>query len=161
MPFRPSKILVATDFSKYAKAAADAAGVMARAFEGRITLLHVVPLSVYLDVASHMEGRLLAMEDYPAKVLQLAQQHGEKERSRLRAEGVECELMTVDGTPPTEIVKVAGEGHFDLVVIGTHGRTGLMHLAMGSVAESVVRLCPVPVLVVRVTAAIQASESKP
>jgi nucleotide-binding universal stress UspA family protein len=149
MPFHPKKILVATDFSEHARSAADAAGVMARAFDAKVTLVHVIPLGLYVDVATHMEGRTFTKEDFQASVIRRTKKDAEIELERLKGDGVFAEYMTVDGPPPSEIARVAKEGNYDLVVMSTHGRTGLMHLAMGSVAENVVRLCTVPVLVVR------------
>lgn len=55
----------------------------------------------------------------------------------------------VDGVPDEEIVRLARQLKADLIVMGTHGRTGLAHMLLGSVAERVVRLAPVPVLTVR------------
>jgi universal stress protein A len=59
----------------------------------------------------------------------------------------------VVGSPADEIVKVAAAEHVDLIVIATHGRTGLSHLVMGSVAERVVRTAPCPVMTIRPIAA--------
>jgi nucleotide-binding universal stress UspA family protein len=149
MPLRPKKILVATDFSSTARAAADAAGVLARAFDGRVTLLHVVPLSLYADAASHLDRTAFSSPELQASVRKRVQQDAEAELTRLRSDGVFAEFVTADGPPPAEIARMAKDGAYDLVVLGTHGRTGLMHLALGSVAENVVRLSPTPVLVVR------------
>ena len=59
------------------------------------------------------------------------------------------EQVILHGEPHREIVKYAQENEIDLVVIATHGRTGLAHMLMGSVAERIVRLSPVPVLAVK------------
>jgi nucleotide-binding universal stress UspA family protein len=154
MSFMPKKILVATDFSPHARAAADAAGVIARQFDGQITLLHVIPLNVYVDVATHLDRRELSSEDFQATVEARVRADGEREQARLREDGVTARFLTVSGPPAAEVSRVAKEGSFDLVVMSTHGRTGLMRLAMGSVAEGVVRQCPVTVLAVRAPAAV-------
>jgi universal stress protein A len=148
MPFRTQKILVATDFSAYAQAAADGAGVLARAFDAEVTLLHVVPLTLYAEFAQ-LQSTVAGSVDLLAGVRQKVLKDAEGEQARLMADGQRCSFVTVDGPPAAEIARVAQEGHYDLVVIGTHGRTGLRRLAMGSVAENVVRLCSVSVLVVR------------
>jgi len=70
--------------------------------------------------------------------------------AKVRAEGVEVETHIRAGHPDVEIGKYADDTEADLLVIGTHGRTGLAHLLIGSVAEKVVRTSKVPVLVVRV-----------
>jgi nucleotide-binding universal stress UspA family protein len=62
---------------------------------------------------------------------------------------VEHEHRLLYGDPASEIVRLAGEEQVDLIVMGTHGRTGLMRLLMGSVAEAVVRRAPCPVLTIR------------
>ena len=114
-----------------------------------MTLLHVVPMSLYATAATHLEGKTFSTRDLRAEVACSVAREAEGELLRLREEGVEASFRTVDGPPPAEIARVAAEDHYDLVVIGTHGRTGLRHLAMGSVAENVVRLCHAPVLVMR------------
>jgi nucleotide-binding universal stress UspA family protein len=149
MPFRPRRILVATDFSPHARAAADAAAVLARAFDSQVLLLHVIPLTLYSEVASHMGARTFPLADFEAQVRGRAQRDGDQELARLRDDGTEARLLMADGTAAPEIVRVAQEHDCDLVVVGSHGRTGLMRLAMGSVAENVVRLSAAPVFVMR------------
>ena len=70
---------------------------------------------------------------------------------RLRDAGVPGETMIVHGVPFQTIIDTAKEQGVDLIIMGTHGRTGLTHVLMGSVAENVVRLAPCPVLVTRGT----------
>jgi nucleotide-binding universal stress UspA family protein len=69
------------------------------------------------------------------------------------AENAEVTRQVVMGTPYREIVRVAAAEEVDLIVMATHGRTGLSHLFMGSVAERVIRTAPCPVLTMRPTAA--------
>ena len=147
MALHPKKILVATDFGPYAQAAADAAGAMARAFVGEVTLLYVVPLSTYVDLAQ-LDLASVPAHDILAAARQKVQKNADAELARLKESGVTASFVTVDGPAPAEIVRVAREGRFDLVVVGTYGRTGLRHLALGSVAENVVRHSPCAVLVV-------------
>ena len=72
-------------------------------------------------------------------------------RGRLRDAGLQGETVIVHGVPFQAIIDTATEKDVDLIIMGTHGRTGLTHVLMGSVAENVVRLAPCPVLVVRGT----------
>ena len=69
--------------------------------------------------------------------------------ARVTAAGLEGEIVVVHGVPFHEIIETARTQQVDLIVMGTHGRTGLQHLFLGSVAEKVVRLAPCPVLVAR------------
>lgn len=156
MRFNPKKILVATDFSVHARAAADAAGAIARAFEGSVWLLHVVPLNIYVDVATHLDARTFSPERFRDEVQKRAQAEGALEVARLCEDGVYAAFRTVDGPPAVEIARIAREDGFDLVVMSTHGRTGLLRLTMGSVAESVVRLSTVATLCVRADEAARA-----
>jgi nucleotide-binding universal stress UspA family protein len=68
---------------------------------------------------------------------------------RVTAGGLEGEVVVVRGVPFQEILDTAKKQQVDLIIMGTHGRTGLQHMLLGSVAEKVVRLAPCPVLVVR------------
>ena len=70
-------------------------------------------------------------------------------RARVEAPGLKISSEAVQGAPATEICRVAKEGGHDLIVIGTHGRTGVARFLLGSVAERVVREAPCPVLVAR------------
>ena len=76
---------------------------------------------------------------------------GLAEAARRVAAAGALDVVTVlcEGSPYDEILAHAREGRFDLIVMGTHGRTGLEHMLMGSVAEKVVRTAPCPVLTVR------------
>jgi nucleotide-binding universal stress UspA family protein len=81
-------------------------------------------------------------EELAAEFLEMVKAYGENR-------GAEVETDMVRGRPDRAIVKRAGNGEFDLVIIGSHGRDGVARVLLGSVAEKVVRRSPVPVLVVR------------
>jgi nucleotide-binding universal stress UspA family protein len=70
-------------------------------------------------------------------------------QQRVTAAGVEGATLVVHGVPFHEIVATARLHHVDLIIMGTHGRSGFLHLLLGSVAENVVRLAPCAVLVTR------------
>jgi nucleotide-binding universal stress UspA family protein len=74
-------------------------------------------------------------------------------RQRVQDAGLEGTVLVESGPPFQRIVDTARDQHVDLIVMGTHGHTGLAHMFLGSVAEQVVRLAPCPVLVTRGTAA--------
>ena len=146
MNFDPKRVLVATDFSEHARVAADAAAAIAKSFGGTLTLLHAVPLSTYVDFAAHNEVEAFRGVDFHEAILARQKGQADAELARLRALGLEVDFQSVDGPPAAEIARIAMEQKFDLVVLGTHGRTGLARFLMGSVAEEVVRTCTVPVL---------------
>ena len=136
------KILVPTDFSPHSEHAADYAAMLAKPFQSTIDLLHVIepfPYSVTdtMTVISHEE----ALRTIAASLLENA-------RARLQQQGMKAESHLASGTPYQEIIQWARDHQIDLIVMGTHGRTGVRHLLLGSVAEKVVHLSPCPVLTV-------------
>lgn len=134
------------DFSEPSRVALRTAAMLSRRFDADLALLHVYELPVF----TLLEGSLLPT---PRMMSELAERSDKglaeayEEAHRLGA----CRITTTKllGTPHAEIVRFATEGQFDLVVMGTRGRTGLEAAVMGSVAERVVRLAPCPVLAVR------------
>jgi nucleotide-binding universal stress UspA family protein len=78
-----------------------------------------------------------------------AQQQAQKALARVLNAGLQGDSVIVEGAPFQMIIDTAKEKAVDLIVMGTHGRTGLTHVLMGSVAERVVRMAPCPVLVTR------------
>src|SRR5262249_30270696 len=75
--------------------------------------------------------------------------------------GLNVEHLLAEGDPAREINRIAGERSCDLIVMGTHGRTGLSRLLMGSIAEQVIRLAPCPALVCKLPIAEVASTARP
>ena len=143
---RWKRILCPVDFSAPSREALAAAGSLARQFGASLTMLHVVQLPVY-----PIPNGLVVDTSYVSDDL-LAQARKELEQWRrdLDPRGeLAIEVETVTGAPFVEIVRRARDGKFDLVVMSTHGRTGLRHMLMGSVAERVVRKAPCPVLTLR------------
>lgn len=141
-----TRILIPVDFSEHSHAALDQACDLARRFDAELHLLHVLeswpaPATVaaefrpqYADVFVEQRARAAsALEALPAAEL------GPKPVVRI--------LRT--GHAVQEITKYADEAGIDLIVLGTHGRTGIAHWLMGSVAEKVVQHAHCPVLVVR------------
>ena len=138
------KILVPTDFSVTSQIALDSAATLARVHGARVTLLHVY------QAPGHYfpEGYLAAGEEATQRLRErLAAALDELTRRVIAAGAPAVDALMAEGVPFSEIVRVAGD--FDLVVMATHGRTGLKHALLGSVAERVVRVCPCPVMTVR------------
>lgn len=141
------QILCPVDFSDFSDYAMRYAALLALKFDARLTLLHVVaPIMVPLpgdglvppmrqadiaDIADACKGRL-------------AQAAGD-----LTPQGIAVACQVTSGVPYLEIIRVADEAHADMIVMGTHGRSGLVHLMIGSVAERVVRKAPCAVLTVK------------
>lgn len=133
------RILLPTDFSTTSYAALRHAITMARAFGAQLYLLHIpgrtgesfeanFPIGQFENLAREQLGMFLS----PEEIAQLNPEYA------LRV-----------GAPADEIVQYAEVRNVDLIVMGTHGRSGVAHLLMGSVAEHVVRMAPCPVLLVR------------
>ena len=133
------RILVPTDFSDGSLRAFDTALDMARDSGARLTLFHVnhVPATVYPDVILPLTPNLL--HDLERSVDESLAAW----RERALAAGVETDVCTTYGGTAEEICAAADALGAELIVIGTHGRGGLSHLLLGSVAEKVVRRAPV------------------
>jgi nucleotide-binding universal stress UspA family protein len=138
-------ILVPTDFSTAAEQALDYAIRLARTFNARLTLLHVIqPIPM-----GGVDMGVALPETYLQEVEEAAQGSIKEALTRVIAAGLTAEQVVLYGVPFQEVVEIAKARQVDLIVMGTHGRTGLMHVLLGSVAEHVVRLAPCSVLVVR------------
>lgn len=141
------RILVATDFSAPSETAVNYARAMARAFGAELRVLHVFE-PLWLTSADMVGGGVAVanmvqgLEETARK--QLEEVVTEEDRRELRA----VPVMVTSESPSREIARYASEEQVDLLVIGTHGRSGLTRLLIGSVAEKVVRLAPCPVLTV-------------
>ena len=141
------RILVPTDFSPHSSEATAWAADLAGRYGAAITLVHVYqPVSMILP-----EGFVLKSADEIAGLLHSLDQALLEARGELAriAPDVSVDSVLLQGAPFAEIVRHAREKSFDLIVIGTHGRTGLKHALLGSVAEKVVRKSHCPVLTVR------------
>ena len=144
-------MLVPTDFSSGSRAALSLAADLAKVHGARLVVLHVAELlpGLTADTMVHAEGggAPLRLEDFHrAQTLAWMEQ----DRALAHARDVPVELVFVLGAVVSVVLAEAAQRHADVIVMGTHGRSGLAHLVMGSVAERVLRQSPVPVLTVRV-----------
>jgi nucleotide-binding universal stress UspA family protein len=138
----PQRILVATDFSEGSDEALDSAVELARRSDAAIEIVHVVEVAQELPfVATYFDS------DYGVFYANV-DQHLTRRAARVAAAGVTCTTKIVEGSAALEITRRAREMEADLIVVGTHGRTGLAHVVLGSVAEQVVRRASCPVLTV-------------
>ena len=146
--FEPKKILAPVDFSQFSIEALKTALEISEIRGARVTALHVSEEPSFPDTYGqesvvHANWQALREEKY---------QESEKELEALVAVAEadqQVERQTLMGDSSNEIVLLAKEGDYDLIVMSTHGRTGLSRLLMGSVAERVIRHAPCPVFVIR------------
>ncbi len=157
-------VLVATDFSEPAAHALGYAIEEATLHRARVTLLHVLPpgtgTDVYYVSGPQPQGRVETIAGgrfsapAPSESTVVRDDPSEQVLTQLHDLVPDTfrgtwQVETAAGHPADTIVRVAEERNADLIVMGTHGRTGLQHVLLGSVAERVVRLAPCPVLTVR------------
>lgn len=134
------KILHATDFSDLSRPAFELACALARDFGAEVVVCHVAPQPI-IPVG---EGMVVTTPAGETEQLTARLEQLKSADPRIR---MASKLLR--GDPATEIARLADEAKADLVVIGTHGRRGLSHLLMGSVAEGVMRKAPCPVLTIK------------
>jgi nucleotide-binding universal stress UspA family protein len=133
-------ILHPTDFSEYSQAAFEVARAVARDYRARLILLHV-------SLPIMQSGEVYALITHPDEIR-------EELTNRLKAmrsmsDDVAIEIVLKEGDPATQILTTCKEMGCDLIVMGTHGRTGLSHLLTGSVAEKVIRNAACPALTIK------------
>ncbi len=148
-----NRILLATDFSDCAAKAKRMAQDLSVRFGAELHILHVIhdlavevpEFGMGLSFPSFVEnigGKRKELQKNATKLL-------EKEINGDRDEELNVVLATKFGAPFVEVIRYAREHDVDLIVVGSHGRTGLNHVLLGSVAEKIVRKAPCPVLTVR------------
>ncbi len=139
------KILCPVDYSVCSKEALKYAAFLAQRDKAKLYLIHVIDIRMYGHEAPLSFEMPRPSEETLKKVREdLANTILKETRAKL-----EIETMVTMGIPAVEIINAAKEKGIDLIVMGTHGRTGIAHVVIGSVAENVVRKAPCPVLTVR------------
>ncbi|MGQ3683882.1 MAG: universal stress protein [Candidatus Loosdrechtia sp.] len=140
-------ILCPIDYSTYSEKALNYAIEIAEKYGAKLYVLHVLDMRIYdmneLELFNFYTINEDTMNGLRDRLLRCVK---EDVRSR-----IPVETIVVQGVPFVEIIKAATEHAIDLIVMGTHGRTGISHAIIGSVAEKVVRKAPCPVLTVRRT----------
>ncbi len=146
-------ILVPTDFSESAELALDLALELAPKFGAQITLLHATWLPPHY-YAAYAEGLAWPTEELEGQ----ARKEIDAVLTRAKKQYANVEKALRPGDAWQRILEAAEEGGVDLIVMGTHGRRGIARALLGSIAEKVVRLSPVPVLTVSAEAERRAKE---
>jgi universal stress protein A len=142
-----NSVLVATDFGETSRSALEYGRNLARAFGAKLHVLHVAARVAPMSAA---EFDPTNVADLQAEIIEDANRQlnlllTDNDRRQLQARA----MVLGSTSPAAAIVDYAKETHVDIIIVGTHGRGGISHLLMGSVAEHVVRNAPCPVLVVR------------
>ena len=141
------RILIPTDFSKFSQVALNYASAFAEKFAAELYLLHVIQdLAVFIPDMITVAPPPVPTVEQMTKAVQDAFDRLIKDN---RLERFPIHRDVREGTPFYEIVRYAKEQNIDLIIMGTHGHTGLTHMLLGSVTEKVVRKAPCPVLTVR------------
>jgi universal stress protein A len=140
---RISKILVPVDFSIHSEEALGFAADLSRRYDASLELLHVFHVTTYALPGGYVvpdgDQLTLILTDLQARLAAV-------KRTVLANGPLKVETTLIEGGVATEILRFAKERECDLIVMGTHGRTGMQHLLIGSIAEHIVRTAPCPVL---------------
>ncbi len=140
------RILVPTDFSDFSKSALPYAVDLAKKYGAKITVIHVFDEELLSPIFFQVGAKA---EEYYAQLRAAFDNEIANFLASTETDGVEIESFLTNGKPFVEIVRYARENGVDLIVQGTHGKTGIAQALLGSVTEKVVRKAPCPVMVVR------------
>ena len=141
-----ARILVPVDFSTHSSEAVRFAADMSRRYEASLELVHVFHVTTY----ALPEGYVVPSNEQLEHVMkELESQLAAAKQAAAEAGARSAQTTLIQGGVTTEILRFAKERECDLIVMGTHGRTGMKHLLMGSVAEQIVRVASCPVLTLR------------
>ena len=143
-----TRILVPVDFSAPSDRSVAYASLLADRFGAAVELLHVIG-DPYRTTAWASEAFVPPLPNVLAELTETARRRLSETQQSLADRGVVATTAIAQGPPAVGILEHLAAGSFDLVVMGTHGRTGLSHVLLGSVAEHVLRKSPCPVLTVR------------
>lgn len=141
------RILYATDFSSASRAAFVRALELARVNRAELLIAHVIASVGPLGIDGYVTPRMY--QDMEATIRRFAEKHLAPLLARARKTKVRYKGLLLKGSPHAEIARAARQEKADLVVVGTHGRTGMARVFLGSVAARVITSSPCPVLAVR------------
>jgi len=137
------KILFPTDFSESAENASRYALSLAKKYASKVYVIHVIePFTYTTEFGLDFSAQLKEMEASARRLL-------DDVAASIKKNNLDVESVLITGEPFVEIIKYARKEQVDLIVMATHGRSGIEHMLMGSVAEKVVRKSPCPVLTIK------------
>jgi nucleotide-binding universal stress UspA family protein len=142
------RILVPVDYSEHSKNSLEYAASLAERFGASLDVVHVWDRPAYVS-----DTVVVVREGESRSLAEMIHDNAEREMRDFLAplqmpKGVVVSERLLSGEPASVLLEELGKGEYDLVVVGTHGRTGLQHLILGSIAEKLVRMSPVPVLTI-------------
>jgi len=141
------RVLFGTDFSPASRPAFRRAVALARQSRGRLLIVHVVPSGMPLGAEGYVTPRMY--QEMETAIRQSAQKQLDRLVAQAQKAGVAARGLLLTGAAPEAIALTARKERSDVVIVGTHGRTGLDRLLAGSVASRIVGTAPCPVMTVR------------
>lgn len=142
------QILVPVDESPISYSAVEHALALAKSQDAHVTVVSVVAVDPFVGVDFYAIAP--AITEYFMQAEKSAQLRLEDIKQSFIRDGIEVDTRLVHGVSPTEgILQVADELNVDLIIMGSHGRTGLKKAMLGSVAQNILTQCPIPVLIVK------------
>ena len=138
------KILCPIDFSEYSKEALKYAVSFAMKDEAKLFLLHVIDIRTFED-----DLEVIGVEQIRDEITKLHKSRLLDYIPKEIRNDIKIEALVVEGIPFVEIIDVSKKNKIDMIVMGSHGRTGIAHIMLGSVAEKVARIANCPVLIVK------------
>ncbi len=141
------RVLFGTDFSPASRPAFRRAVALARQFRGRLLIVHVIPSGWPIGAEGYVTPRMY--QEMETAIRQSAQKQLDRLIAQAKKAGVAVRGLLLSGAAAEAIALTARKERSDVVIVGTHGRTGLERLLAGSVASRIVGTAPCPVLTVR------------
>lgn len=146
---KQKRILVPVDYSSSSAGALQLAATLAPKLDASLDVVHVWDRPSYVSDVVMTRSEPVSGKS----LIRMIQENAQKDLDSFLASaqlpaGIPLTSRLIAGEPASSLLHALQQGQFDLVVMGTHGRTGLSHLLLGSVAEKLVRMSPVPVLTV-------------
>jgi nucleotide-binding universal stress UspA family protein len=141
------KVLFCTDFSQNSDYAFEFASGIAKRDEGLLYILHVIPTNPHSAYIENTVGEEILKQVQEQIEEDLDNNYSERYLKRVE-NGIRYEIVTKSGREDEKIIEFAKEKNVDIIVLGTHGRTGIEHVFFGSIAEKVLRRSHVPIFVI-------------